>query len=97
MQLDELTQQNAALVEQAAAASQSMAEQARALNDSMAKYRVAGGAGAASSERVNSKPAVERRAANRPWSGSSAKRATSAAPATAAKAEATNDQEWQEF
>ncbi len=40
MQLDELTQQNAALVEEASAASQSMAEQARALNDSMSRYAV---------------------------------------------------------
>jgi predicted phage tail protein len=40
MQLDELTQQNAALVEQASAASQSMAEQARGLNESMSRYRV---------------------------------------------------------
>ena len=40
MQLDELTQQNAALVEEASAASQSMAEQARGLNDSMQRYMV---------------------------------------------------------
>jgi methyl-accepting chemotaxis protein len=40
MQLDELTQQNAALVEQASAASQSMAEQARGLNDSMIRFRL---------------------------------------------------------
>jgi methyl-accepting chemotaxis protein len=40
MQLDELTQQNAALVEQASAASQSMADQARALNQAMSRYRV---------------------------------------------------------
>ena len=40
MQLDELTQQNAALVEQASAASQAMAEQARDLNTSMSRYQV---------------------------------------------------------
>jgi methyl-accepting chemotaxis protein len=40
LQLDELTQQNAALVEEASAASQAMAEQARQLNDTMAHYRV---------------------------------------------------------
>ena len=40
MQLDELTQQNAALVEEASAASQAMAEQARGLNASMERYRV---------------------------------------------------------
>ncbi len=47
MQLDELTQQNAALVEQASAASQSVSDQARGLNESMRRYQVAGSAGAA--------------------------------------------------
>ncbi len=40
MQLDELTQQNAALVEEASAASQAMADQARGLNGAMQRYRV---------------------------------------------------------
>jgi methyl-accepting chemotaxis protein len=40
MQLDEMTQQNAALVEQATAASQSIADQSRDLSDVMAKYKV---------------------------------------------------------
>ena len=44
MQMDELTQQNAALVEQATAASQAMAEQVRGLNEMLARYRVAEGA-----------------------------------------------------
>jgi methyl-accepting chemotaxis protein len=45
-QLDELTQQNAALVEQAAAASEGMAEQAKNLKESMSRYVVNAGAGA---------------------------------------------------
>jgi methyl-accepting chemotaxis protein len=44
MQMDEMTQQNAALVEEATAASQSMAEQAGSLNEMMARYRVDGSA-----------------------------------------------------
>ena len=52
MQLDELTQQNAALVEQASAASAAMADQARALDATMSRYRVSG-----------SPPAVSRRPA----------------------------------
>jgi methyl-accepting chemotaxis protein len=40
MQMDEITQQNAALVEQATAASQGMADQARELNETMSRYRV---------------------------------------------------------
>ncbi|SOY89221.1 protein of unknown function [Cupriavidus taiwanensis] len=41
-QLDEVTQQNAALVEQASAATQSMAEQVRALRDAVAVFRLGG-------------------------------------------------------
>jgi methyl-accepting chemotaxis protein len=40
MQMDELTQQNAALVEQATAASQAMSEQAKSLDEMMGRYRV---------------------------------------------------------
>jgi methyl-accepting chemotaxis protein len=43
MQLEELTQQNAALVEESSAASQSMAEQARSLNESMARFTLDAG------------------------------------------------------
>ena len=44
MQMDELTQQNSALVEQATASSQAMSEQARALDQMMSRYRVAASA-----------------------------------------------------
>ncbi len=44
MQMDELTQQNGTLVEEARAASHAMAEQARSLSDMMERYRVSGGA-----------------------------------------------------
>lgn len=43
MEMDETTQQNAALVEQATAASRAMADQARKLNESLAHYRFGGG------------------------------------------------------
>ena len=45
-QMDEMTQQNAALVEQAAASSESIVEQVQALNAMVARYRVGGAAGA---------------------------------------------------
>jgi methyl-accepting chemotaxis protein len=74
MQLDELTQQNAALVEQASAASLSMADQARHLNSSMQRYKVDGHllAQAAAPPRpsaaaASSAAASERRRAGRPW------------------------------
>jgi methyl-accepting chemotaxis protein len=44
MQMDEVTQQNSALVELAAAASQSMADQARALGETLVRYRLGGSA-----------------------------------------------------
>ncbi len=82
MQLDELTQQNAALVEQASAASQTMAEQAGGLNESMQRFRVNDAAAAAevtmasqSAAPTTAAPAGnsgssqpnERRKAGRPW------------------------------
>ena len=42
-QLDQLTQQNAALVEKASASSESMTQQAHALNEAMKHYKVDGG------------------------------------------------------
>jgi methyl-accepting chemotaxis protein len=107
MQMDGMTQQNAALVEQAAAASRSVAEQASELSSMMEKYRVG--------ESAAARPAVslvttERRAESRPWSaanGKSARPAARSASATAAaassarptRAKAVNagDGEWSEF
>jgi methyl-accepting chemotaxis protein len=98
MQMDELTQQNASLVEEATNASRAMAQKASELNEMMTRYTVAAGAEraaapavAVASEQVSSKPStsprVERRKANRPWSGSARKVETVAARAD----------EWQEF
>jgi methyl-accepting chemotaxis protein-1 (serine sensor receptor) len=47
VQMDQVTQQNAALVEQAAAAAASLEEQAAQLDAAVAVFRVAGGAGSA--------------------------------------------------
>jgi methyl-accepting chemotaxis protein len=57
MQMDEMTQQNGALVEQATAASQAMADQARELNDMMERYRLS--AFDVRSEAPQFKPAAE--------------------------------------
>jgi methyl-accepting chemotaxis protein len=78
MQMDELTQQNAALVEQATASSQAMAEQVRSLNQMLDRYRVvasalasaearAGGARRPDKEPASSRR-LDRRSAQRPWS-----------------------------
>ncbi|HET9107180.1 MAG TPA: methyl-accepting chemotaxis protein [Steroidobacteraceae bacterium] len=79
MQMDELTQQNAALVEEATAASQAMAEQVRGLNEMLARFRVqmqeSGepmSAPAPASRTIaapSSGTRIERRGANRPWAG----------------------------
>ncbi|HEY1284186.1 MAG TPA: methyl-accepting chemotaxis protein [Steroidobacteraceae bacterium] len=111
MQMDELTQQNAALVEQATASSQAMADQARELNEMMNRYRVQRDSSRPSSsvvaaptlnETAGGTAASERRARSRPWS----KRQTAAAQASAPAAPVagrkqsnggSSDADWQEF
>jgi methyl-accepting chemotaxis protein len=113
MQLDAMTQQNAALVEEASAASQSMAGQAKALHQMMAPYQVtaeaannaaAAIAAAAESLRLTfagpvSAPAnAERRATGRPWSASETKATLPARSRPLKTAVANgNDSEWKEF
>jgi methyl-accepting chemotaxis protein len=61
MQMDEMTQQNAALVEESTAASQSMATQARALSQTMEGYRVGEAASnTAVSNSVRNRPSAPR-------------------------------------
>src|SRR5581483_1564375 len=71
MQMDELTQQNAALVEQATAASQAMAQQAGELNEMMNRYHLADSLLiAAGNARPTAAPGTsrpERRGPSRPW------------------------------
>jgi methyl-accepting chemotaxis protein len=74
MQMDEMTQQNAALVEEATAASQSMADQARDLTTMMDRYNLnessAGSAVTSSARRAEpaaAAPKAERRGPNRPF------------------------------
>jgi methyl-accepting chemotaxis protein len=109
MQLDELTQQNAALVEQASAASQAMAEQARGLNENMSRYTVAGvvtearAAKAAAKATTSSASATaqERRKGSRPWTGKSREAAPAASQAGAAVVNGdvplADDSVWKEF
>jgi methyl-accepting chemotaxis protein len=98
MQMDELTQQNAALVEQATASSQAMADQARELNEMMSRYRVSGEPGRSSSRSnemsgSDGAPVVgaadgvsgDRRSKSRPW----AKRSAAAGLPTAGGAQAS--------
>jgi hypothetical protein len=97
MQMDELTQQNAALVEQATAASQAMAEQVRGLNEMLARYRIAEAAfstttnntashasGAAVTSRTQTSVRAGRRGGTRPWAGKAGKSGAATAVADVA-------------
>jgi methyl-accepting chemotaxis protein len=89
MQMDETTQQNAALVEEAAAASQAIVEQAQTLSAMVAHFNVGGSDDrpmAAQAPRV-----AERRSKDRPWSKAPAK------PSAVARKVAGGDTEWSEF
>jgi len=74
--MDELTQQNAALVEEATAASRVLADQSSNLSEMMSRYRVAGNAAATSAPETaaasSAGRSVERRRADRPWAGRAA-------------------------
>ncbi len=107
MQMDELTQQNAALVEEATAASRSMAEQARGLSHMVGRYKVSNSgqmaattAAAAPAPRRAAQTGSERRGANRPFarkSGRSAAQAPAPASAATLPRTGTGNAEWQEF
>jgi methyl-accepting chemotaxis protein len=102
MQLDELTQQNAALVEQASAASQAMAEQARDLNNSMERYQVnvaaTGVAARSSTVSAAATLAADRRKSGRPWEGNRVAIATAPKPRASTRvANGAEDAEWKEF
>ena len=109
-QMDELTQQNAALVEQATAASQGMATEASSLNAMLDHYDFTSGKDTSNEKQAASGAVarIERRKADRPWANRSApKNATAAprpeaavAPAARAQARAENSAdstEWTEF
>ncbi len=87
MQMDEVTQQNAALVEEAAAASESLDEQAKGLDDLMTFFKVDENE-QARAPRVTPPPAASHR-----------ERAPVAVrkPRTPAPASPVNDSEWEEF
>jgi methyl-accepting chemotaxis protein len=107
--MDEVTQQNAALVEEASAAAQALSEQAGKLSQMIARYRVGeGGADEAPSvvprvePRVDARPIpaaavrVERRSPTRPMTGR--KRSLPAAAAAPGRsAPPAGEEQWKEF
>ena len=99
MQMDQTTQQNAALVEEASAASQAIVEQAQSLNGMIARYNVGGESAAARPAAKAAPAATERRSGARPWANRAAPAASAAKAAVAAPARkaAGDDAEWKEF
>jgi methyl-accepting chemotaxis protein len=105
MQMDSMTQQNAALVEQATAASQSMADQARDLTTMMERYQVNDSGARAPVTRAAPAVLQERRSPKRPFAGKPAVPKAPAArgqpaevPVARPKAGANgNDADWREF
>jgi methyl-accepting chemotaxis protein len=98
MQMDQTTQQNAALVEEASAASQAIVEQAQALNGMIDRYNV--GDEAVSRPAAKASPAIaERRSTARPWANRApaASAAKTAVGAPARKAAGGDNTEWKEF
>jgi methyl-accepting chemotaxis protein len=94
MQMDEMTQQNAALVEEATAASQAMAEGAGELNRMMERFTLPGAAApaaAAAPATVAVLPSAERRGPQRAWSGKGKDAVERPQPKVAAGGE------WQDF
>jgi methyl-accepting chemotaxis protein len=98
--MDDVTQQNAALVEQASAAAQALSEQATSLSHLIARYRVDDGEAAAPTPQASptapAAPTIERRSPNRPMSGKSKWSSPSAAPVTPKKV-APMGEEWKDF
>jgi methyl-accepting chemotaxis protein len=93
VQMDGVTQQNAALVEESAAATRAMHEQAQALAELVAQFRV----DAKSRPVATANPALPpaRRTAPAPAAPKPARKPPTAAPAR--KAAATVDADWEEF
>ncbi|MGH8136684.1 MAG: methyl-accepting chemotaxis protein [Steroidobacteraceae bacterium] len=109
VQMDDLTQQNAALVEQAATASQAMAQEAHALYQMMDGYRLGAlardsGMRAGSGFRVragrdsgNARTDIEQAVDIEPVVGAAVSQSDTAAKPAPRLAAAGDDSEWQEF
>jgi methyl-accepting chemotaxis protein len=96
--MDEVTQQNAALVEEASAAAQALTEQASNLTQLISRYRLGEDRSESAPSAAPDAPAIERRSALRPLTGKKRLAAVAMAatprrrPASAAGAE-----EWKDF
>jgi methyl-accepting chemotaxis protein len=106
LQMDDATQQNAALVEEASAASQAIHEQVVALAKLVERYRTASAPAPAPAATPTSTPRAdgrERRGPDRPWSGAAARARAGVttsegrAGAKSARRAANSDADWDTF
>jgi methyl-accepting chemotaxis protein len=88
--MDEVTQQNAALVEEAAAAAESLEEQARGLVEAVSRFDLGEGALPVQQHRAVAAPAAPRRPSAQPRASSPIKKIS--APQFAAP-----EDQWEEF
>jgi methyl-accepting chemotaxis protein len=99
--MDEVTQQNAALVEEAAAAAESLLEQANSLSETVSVFKLGNETSSRTSHKANHNPSAERRASTSPLRGKvTAKPKASPAPqAHVAYAKTGTDDagDWEEF
>ncbi len=102
-QMDEMTQQNAAMVEEAVSASKSVNEQAEGLNELMEFFTVET-AGKRSATRKSASDSERRAQTKRPWTKPAVAKSTVAASATsvplqkvASAGTGAADEDWQEF
>ncbi|ADQ84026.1 methyl-accepting chemotaxis sensory transducer [Methylovorus sp. MP688] len=94
IKMDDVTQQNTALVEEAAAAAESLVEQATALTDAVADFKLReGDVRAPAAAKMLSRPEVRSNPAPRPAPA----RAAAAPVLKVASKASVNEDEWEEF
>jgi methyl-accepting chemotaxis protein len=92
-QMDDVTQQNAALVEQAAAAAEALADQARELNGIVAVFKTGQEVGRGTAGRAAARPSS---APKHPIAARAPTKVAKSTPRTV-KPAAVDDDEWSEF
>jgi methyl-accepting chemotaxis protein len=96
-QMDSATQQNAALVEEVAAASESMGEEAADLEGQMKFFDIGSSTGASRAATVSRSKPAERRGGERAWAADTTKLAAKENKPPALKAVGDSDEFWEEF
>jgi len=91
-QMDDVTQQNAALVEEAAAAAESLQDQAAKLADAVSVFRLEGGA-----YRPQERPALGKREAEKPKPAPRSAPARAIASSKKLAVAGGGSEEWEEF